>query len=190
MPNIFISRNYLTKVYENPGEDDLSGIRVWLMLWRAGRAVEFHAQRSVARFGIVMSDFGVLEALLHLGPLTAKQLGATVLLTSGSVTAVIDRLAARGLVRREENTRDRRACIVRLTAAGRRLIERAFGQHRTKWEEALEGFSTDERMTLLPLLRRLERIAEYGLRSVNEASAVMVNTVATGSRRGARRSSR
>jgi len=79
---------------------------------------------------------------------------------------------------------------VRLTAAGRRLIERAFGQHRAEWEEGLEGFSTDERMTLLPLLRRLERIAEEGLRSANEASAVMVNTGATGSRRGARRSSK
>jgi MarR family 2-MHQ and catechol resistance regulon transcriptional repressor len=190
MLNIFVSRDSLTKTNENSGEDDLSGIRVWLVLWRAGRAVEFRAQRSIARFGMVMSDFGVMEALLHLGPLTAKQLGATVLLTSGSVTAVIDRLAVRGLVQREDDARDRRACIVRLTAAGRRLIERAFGQHRAEWEEGLEGFSTDERMTLLPLLRRLERIAEEGLRSANEASAVMVNTGATGSRRGARRSSK
>src|ERR1700753_533241 len=126
MPNIFISRNYLRNTNENSDEDDLSGIRVWLALWRAGRAVEFHAQRSIARFGMVMSDFGVLEALLHLGPLTAKQLGATVLLSSGSMTAVIDRLAARGLVRREEDTRDRRACIVRLTAGGRGVDERGF----------------------------------------------------------------
>jgi MarR family 2-MHQ and catechol resistance regulon transcriptional repressor len=190
MPNIFISRDSLTKTNENPGEEDLSGIRVWLVLWKAGRAVEFHTQRSIARFGMVMSDFGVLEALLHLGPLTAKQLGATVLLTSGSVTAVIDRLATRGLVRREDDMRDRRTCIVRLTAAGRRLIERAFGQHRAEWEEALESFSTDERMTLLPLLRRLERIAGEGLRSANEVSTVMVNTGATGARRGARRSSK
>src|ERR1700722_5225418 len=105
MPNIFISRDILrdslTKTNENSREDDLSGIRVWLVLWRAGRAVEFHTHHSIARFGMVMSDFGVLEALLHLGPLTAKQLGATVLLTSGSVTAVIDRLAMGGLGRGE-----------------------------------------------------------------------------------------
>src|ERR1700754_4516547 len=140
--------------------DDLSGIHLWLVLWKASRAVEEQAQRSIARFGMVMSDFGVLEALLHRGPLNPKQLGAKVLLTSGSVTAAVDRLAARGLVRREEDAQDRRACIVQLTAAGRRLIERAFAQHRTEMEEPLEGFSIDERKVLLPLLRRLGRTAE------------------------------
>src|ERR1700761_4564815 len=80
--------------------EDLSGIHLWLVLWKASRAVETQAQRSIARFGMVQSDFGVLEALLHRGPLNAKQLGAKVLLTSGSMTAAVDRLAARGLVRR------------------------------------------------------------------------------------------
>jgi MarR family transcriptional regulator, 2-MHQ and catechol-resistance regulon repressor len=141
-------------------EADLSGIHLWLVLWKAGRAVEAEAQRSIARFGMVMSDFGVLEALLHRGPLSAKQLGAKVLLTSGSMTAAIDRLAARGLVRREDDARDRRTCIVELTAAGRRLIEHAFAQHRAEMEEALAGFSIEERKALLPLLRRLGRTAE------------------------------
>ena len=141
-------------------EADLSGVHVWLVLWKASRAVEAQAQRSIARFGMVQSDFGVLEALLHRGPLSAKQLGAKVLLTSGSVTAAIDRLATRGLVRREDDARDRRACIVHLTAAGRRLIERAFVQHRDEMEQVLEGFSIDERQRLLPLLRQLGRVAE------------------------------
>jgi MarR family 2-MHQ and catechol resistance regulon transcriptional repressor len=140
--------------------EDLSGIHLWLVLWKAGRAVEAEAQRSIARFGMVMSDFGVLEALLHRGPLSAKQLGAKVLLTSGSVTAAIDRLAERGLVQREDDAHDRRACIVHLTTAGRRLIERAFAQHRAEMEEALAGFAREERRALLQLLRRLGRIAE------------------------------
>ena len=89
----------MTKTEGKSREADLSGIHLWLVLWKAGRAVEAQAQRSIARFGMVMSDFGVLEALLHRGPLNAKQLGAKVLLTSGSVTAAVDRLAARGLVR-------------------------------------------------------------------------------------------
>ena len=170
-------------------EADLSGIHLWLVLWKAGRAVEAQAQRSIARFGMVMSDFGVLEALLHRGPLNAKQLGAKVLLTSGSMTAAVDRLAARGLVRREDDAEDRRACIVQLTAAGRRLIERAFAQHRTEMEEALEGFSIDERKALLPLLRRLGRTAEAAP-AVHEDSSEMVKEAPTVRRRGARRSSK
>jgi MarR family transcriptional regulator, 2-MHQ and catechol-resistance regulon repressor len=162
--------------------DDLSGIHLWLVLWKASRAVEAQAQRSIARFGMVQSDFGVLEALLHRGPLSAKELGAKVLLTSGSMTAAVDRLAARGLVRREDDAHDRRACIVQLTAAGRRLIERAFAQHRAEMEEALAGFSTDERQELLPLLRRLGRTAE--------ASTEMVKGAQPDSKPGARRSNK
>ncbi|HEY3989507.1 MAG TPA: MarR family transcriptional regulator [Acidobacteriaceae bacterium] len=159
-------------------EIDLSATHVWLVLWKAGRAVEVRAERSIARFGMVRSDFGVLEALLHRGPLSAKQLGAKVLLTSGSITAAVDRLAARGLVRRGDDTEDRRACIVHLTAAGRRLIERAFAQHRAEMEKALEDFSVEERRALLPLLRRLGRTAE--------ASTQMVKEAQSGSRPGAR----
>lgn len=162
--------------------DDLSGIHLWLVLWKASRAVEAQAQRSIARFGMVQSDFGVLEALLHRGPLNAKQLGEKVLLTSGSMTAAVDRLAERGLVRREDDADDRRACIVQLTAAGRRLIERAFAQHRAEMEEALEGFPVEERRTLLPLLRQLGRTAE--------ASTEMVNGAQRSLRPGARRSNK
>lgn len=141
-------------------EPDLSGIHLWLVLWKAARAVEAQADRSIARFGMGRSDFGVLEALLHRGPLPAKELGAKVLLTSGSVTAAIDRLAERGLVRREDDARDRRVCMVHLTATGRRTIERAFAQHREDMEEALAKYSVEDRRALLPLLRRLGRTAE------------------------------
>jgi MarR family transcriptional regulator, 2-MHQ and catechol-resistance regulon repressor len=170
--------------------DDLSGIHLWLVLWKASRAVEAQAQRSIARFGMVQSDFGVLEALLHRGPLNAKQLGAKVLLTSGSMTAAVDRLAARGLVRREDDAHDRRACIVQLTAAGRRLIERAFAQHRAEMEQALEGFSIDERRELLPLLRRLGRTAEAAVADGNGALSGKASEAEPKSRRGTRRSSK
>lgn len=159
--------------------DDLSGIHLWLVLWKASRAVEAQAQRSIARFGMVQSDFGVLEALLHRGPLSAKQLGAKVLLTSGSVTAAIDRLAGRGLVRREDDARDRRACIVHLTAAGKRLIERAFAQHRMEMEKALAEFSMEDRRALLPLLRRLGRTAEAAPDIAEVSSGMVKETLAS-----------
>jgi len=141
-------------------EEDLSATHLWLVLWKASRSVEKHAHRAVARFGMVASDFGVLEALLHKGPLPVKQLREKVLLTSGSMTAAVDRLAARGLVERSDDEADRRVRVVRLTAAGAELIERAFADHRMALENALSGFTRQDREALLPLLRRLGRTAE------------------------------
>jgi MarR family 2-MHQ and catechol resistance regulon transcriptional repressor len=144
-------------------EQDLSGIHLWLILWKASRAVEAHSARSIARFDMGISDFGVLEALLHKGPLTVKQLGEKVLLTSGSMTAAVDRLIKRGMVTRCDDEKDRRARIIELTDAGKEMISEAFTQHRLAMDRAISGFSQQERTELLPLLRRLGRIAEEGL---------------------------
>lgn len=141
-------------------EPDLSGIHVWLLLWKAFRAVESHSMRSVGRFEMGITDFGVLETLLHKGPLTATQLREKVMLTSGSMTTAIDRLEARGLVARHDDAADRRARIVQLTPEGRKLIECVFSRHRDEMEDALAGFSREDRAQLLPLLRKLGRAAE------------------------------
>ena len=136
------------------------GIHIWLVLWKAMRSVEAHSSRSIAGFDMGTTDFGVLEALLHKGPLTVKQLGEKVLLTSGSMTAAIDRLVARGLVSRCDDEKDRRARIIKLTPEGRELIDRAFAEHREAMEKAVAGFSAEDRAALLPLLRRLGRTAQ------------------------------
>ncbi|WP_263367132.1 MarR family winged helix-turn-helix transcriptional regulator [Edaphobacter bradus] len=145
----------------NPAQQpDLSGIHLWLVLWKAARALEAHSTRSIARFEMGPSDFGVLEALLHKGPLTVKQVGEKVLLTSGSMTTAVDRLVARGLVTRCDDATDRRARIIKLTPEGGALIERAFAQHRQEMEQAVAGFSDPDRAVLLPLLRKLGRATE------------------------------
>ena len=139
---------------------DLSGIHLWLVLWKAMRSVEAHATRSISRFEMGPTDFAVLEALLHKGPLTVTQLGEKVLLTSGSMTTAIDRLESRGLVSRCDDAKDRRARIIKLTPAGKALITKAFAQHKQEMEEALAGFSEKDRATMLPLLRKLGRTAQ------------------------------
>src|SRR5205807_4316051 len=99
-----------------------SGIRLWLLLWKATKGVETQAHRSVRATGLCLSDFGVLEALLHKGPLPVSALGKKVLLTSGSMTAAVDRLERRGWVERRFTASDRRSRIVCLTAQGAKLI--------------------------------------------------------------------
>jgi MarR family 2-MHQ and catechol resistance regulon transcriptional repressor len=145
---------------ESEKEIDTSGIHLWLVLWKATRAVEKLALQNVSEFGMGQSDFGVLEVLLHRGPLSVKQIGAKVLLTSGSMTAAVDRLESRGLVTRQDDAEDRRSRIIHLTDAGRELIERVFVQHRAAMEEVVDGFPVEERATLIASLRRLGRLAE------------------------------
>src|SRR5579875_3702166 len=107
--------------------EDLSGVHLWLLLWKAGRSVEAQAHRSVEAMGLGLSDFGVLEALLHKGPLPVNSLGKKVLLTSGSMTAAVDRLEKCGLVERKSDPGDRRTRMVHLTAKGKDLVRKLFG---------------------------------------------------------------
>jgi MarR family 2-MHQ and catechol resistance regulon transcriptional repressor len=132
-----------------------NGIHVWLVLWKAAQAVEAYAKRSIVDSEMCGSDFAVLEALLHKGALPINEIGKKVLLTSGSISVAVDRLEARGLVERRACRDDRRAKIVHLTRAGRNLITRAFATHAAEMERLTAELSTDERTTLIRLLKKL-----------------------------------
>lgn len=134
---------------------DTSGVHLWLVLWKAFRALEGQAERSIAGLGLCQSDFGVLEALLHKGPLPVKALGEKVLLTSGSMTAAIDRLERRGWVVRGNDPEDRRIRIVRLTPTGRKTIQALFRNHERDMERAAARLIHSERLELMVLLRKL-----------------------------------
>ena len=135
----------------------------WLILWKAAKALEQNAIRSVARLGLGLSDFAVLELLLHKGPQPVNVIGKRVLLTSGSITSAIDRLEARQLVRRTGDPEDRRSRIVALTPAGRRLIQKAFRKHATDMEHTLAVLSGWDRAELVRLLKKAGLSAEEHL---------------------------
>jgi MarR family 2-MHQ and catechol resistance regulon transcriptional repressor len=123
-----------------------TGVHVFLVMWKALHAVEAYAQRSVAELEMCGSDFAVLEALLHKGPLPINELGKKVLLTSGSITVAVDRLESKGLVERRTSGTDRRARIVHLTKAGKELIARLY---------ASASLTKAERETLIRLLKKI-----------------------------------
>ena len=130
-------------------------VRVWLILWKAAHAIEKNAMQSVSALGLGLSDFAVLEVLLHKGPLPVNTIGKQILLTSSSITAAIDRLEARKLLRRVTIPKDRRSRIVELTQAGRRLIARAFQKHANDMEETMSVLKTNERAELVRLLKKV-----------------------------------
>ena len=133
-----------------------SGVHVFLVLWKAARAVQVYAEKSITELEIGGSDFGVLEALLHKGPLPVNEIGKKVLLTSGSMTVAVDRLEQKGLVERRAHGSDRRARIVHLTKEGRKLITGAYTQHAEDLERLVSASLTaKERATLIRLLKKI-----------------------------------
>ena len=133
-----------------------SGVHVFLVLWKAARAVEAYAEKSISDLDICGSDFAVLEALLHKGPLPVNEIGRKVLLTSGSITVAVDRLETKGLVERRAHGTDRRARIVHLTKEGRKLITRAYADHAADMERlASASLTKAERKTLIQLLKKI-----------------------------------
>jgi MarR family 2-MHQ and catechol resistance regulon transcriptional repressor len=133
-----------------------SGVHVFLVLWKAARAVEGFATNSVSRSELCSSDFAVLEALLHKGPLPVNEIGKKVLLTSGSITVAVDRLEDKGLVERRAHGTDRRARIVHLTKSGRKLIRRSYADHAADMERlASASLSKKEREMLIRLLKQI-----------------------------------
>ena len=133
-----------------------TGVHVWLVLWKAARAVETYAQNSVSQLEICGSDFAVLEALLHKGPLPVNEIGRKVLLTSGSITVAVDRLEAKGLVERRAHATDRRARVVHLTKTGKTMIKRAYADHAADMERlASASLTRSEREKLIRLLKQI-----------------------------------
>src|SRR5262249_40923044 len=93
--------------------------------------------------------------LLHKGPQPVNIIGKKVLLTSGSITAAVDRLESKELLRRTSDPKDRRSRIVELTGTGRRLIERAFQKHAMGMEETMAVLRSSERVELVRLLKKV-----------------------------------
>ena len=142
---------------------DSSGVHVWLLLMKAHRSMVRHAERSIVSLDMCISDFGVLEVLLHKGPQSVSEIGRRVNLTSGSITTAIDRLEQRGLVARAADSSDRRARVVHLTRDGKARITKEFTRHTDAMDRATQGVSKAERGTLMELLRQLGTTAERQL---------------------------
>lgn len=113
---------------------------------------------AFAEFDLTNGDYGVLVALRRSGDpfeLTPTDLACARMMTSGGMTAVIDRLERRALLERLPNPADRRGSIVRLTAEGRSIIDRAMDAHSAVEHELIAALDDRDRGRLASLLRIL-----------------------------------
>lgn len=128
------------------------------------RATDWYHRGALKRAplpdALTVTQFGVLEALYHLGPLCQAEVGAKILKTKGNVSVVIDRLVQRRLVRRRPDKDDRRYTVVELTDAGRGLIAEYFPRIAFGFTESANVLSVDEQETLTRLCKKLGRGVE------------------------------
>jgi MarR family 2-MHQ and catechol resistance regulon transcriptional repressor len=132
----------------------------WLVMMKAMRAMTRYAAAGIEETGLGLSDFGVLEILLHKGPLPVNTIGPIVNLTPGSISIAVDRLVAKGLVSRVESVEDRRVRIVALTPRGKDLIVKAFRRHSGQMKKVFSALSSEELRTLEVALKIVGKRAD------------------------------
>lgn len=138
-----------------PGGALGTSLKLWIVLTRAYESVARHAAADVAKHGLTIPEFGILEVLYHKGPVLLGEVQRRVLVSSGGTTFLVDRLAAKGLVERRSCETDRRARYVALTSAGAQLIARIFPSHAACIGRAMRGLSLKDQQQLTVLLKTL-----------------------------------
>jgi MarR family 2-MHQ and catechol resistance regulon transcriptional repressor len=141
-------------------KDTSTPVHTWLVLMKAMQAITRYGLANLEKTGLGFSDFAVLEALLHKGPLPVNVIGPKVNLTPGSISVAVDRLVSKGLVSRAECSQDRRVRIVTLTARGKSVIAPIFRKHVETIEKVFAGLSRRELRELQQQLKRVGKQAE------------------------------
>jgi len=118
-------------------ETEKIALQTFTKLIRAAETVTAKAHSRLPEYDLTISQFGVLEALLHLGPLCQKDIAAKILKSTGNITQVIDNLEKRKLVVRRQNNEDRRYYNIHLTGKGRSFITAIFPEHAGRIAEAM-----------------------------------------------------
>jgi len=134
----------------------------YIKLSRARKTVASLTGRLLADYGLTESQFGALEALHFLGPMSQSEIGEKLLVTGGNMTMVMNNLEKRGLVSRRRTPTDRRQNTVSLTEAGEQLIGDLFPRHAQNMVEMLAALDPDEQEQLGRLCKKLGRQVHKG----------------------------
>ncbi|AMV10227.1 transcriptional regulator [Geobacillus thermoleovorans] len=136
-------------------------LKLFIVLSRAYRSVSDQVNKSIQAFGVNPTEFAVLELLYHKGDQPLQQIGEKILLASGSITYVIDKLENKGLIIRRACERDRRVTYASITDSGRRFIQRVFPEHAETIHETVAALTPEEKEQAIALLKKLG----YGAKS-------------------------
>lgn len=138
-------------------KQEVVALGTFVKLMRASESVSADVHKEIGEAGLSISQFGILEALFHLGPMSQKEIGAKILKSAGNITMVIDNLEKRKLVARIRGETDRRSYRVSLTDKGEHLIKSIFPLHSRRINNRMSVLTVDEQKALGVLLKKLGR---------------------------------
>lgn len=136
-------------------EDIQQSLKLFIVLSRAYRAINENVNKLIQTYGLNPTEFAVLELLYHKGDQPLQQIGGKILLASGSITYVVDKLEEKGYLVRVACPNDRRVTFAQITESGKAFIEDVFPEHEKKINELMSELSPDEKQTAIELLKKL-----------------------------------
>lgn len=136
-------------------EQEKLALGTYLKLVRAAESVSIRVNADLPKFGLTESQFGVIEALYHLGPLYQREIGDKLFRTGGNITLVVDNLEKLNLAKRERGSEDRRYIRVHLTKEGKSLIEKIFPQYVKTVTAEMNILSEKEQLSMQKFCKKL-----------------------------------
>ena len=130
-------------------------LKLFIVLSRAYRAVNEHVNKQIQRYGLNPTEFAVLELLFHKGDQPLQQIGGKILLASGSMTYVIDKLEKKEYIRRVACPTDRRVTFAQITDKGSKLMEQVFPSHQNEIDRLISVLTEEEKETAIELMKKL-----------------------------------
>lgn len=143
--------------------DQQRALQFWVKLSRAHNAISARATADISKHGLTIAEFGILEALYHRGPMLLGEVQRRILVSSGGITFLVDRLTAKGLVERRQCDTDKRARYATLTEMGERMVAEIFPTHADAIVEAVSGLDPEELEEASRLMRKVGLSAADGL---------------------------
>jgi len=138
-------------------------LKSFVVLMKSSKAVQDSIKKDIDSYGMRTSDFTVLEALYHKGRQTIKQISDAVLINTGSITYVIDKLETKGLLERSDCKEDRRVVYIQITNQGKRFMDEIFPKHQLAIEDIFSDLSEEEKEDLIDLLKRVGKVKSKNL---------------------------
>ncbi|MEH7082408.1 MarR family transcriptional regulator [Neobacillus drentensis] len=132
-----------------------NSLKLFIVLSRAYKAINEHVNKVIQANGLNPTEFAVLELLYHKGDQPMQQIGGKILLASGSITYVVDKLEQKGMLRRIACPKDRRVTYAQITEDGKKFIQDIFPEHAEQINNLMSSLSEPEKLEAIELLKKL-----------------------------------
>ncbi|WP_077302988.1 MarR family winged helix-turn-helix transcriptional regulator [Virgibacillus pantothenticus] len=130
-------------------------LKAFVVLIKASKALQEHVMEDIKNYGMKTSEFTILETLYHKGKQTVREISDSVLIKTGSITYVIDRLEEKGMLQREHCQKDRRVVYIDITDEGKNLMDEIFPKHQKVIEELFMDISDEQKQTVIDVLKKV-----------------------------------